>query len=81
VTRKCLAHAMRCSSLFRRRTPVPDGLAVAQVFRRVAVSNISTGFGSDQDALDLIEVDLVVPAIIEARGPRALMVRHLLSDL
>ena len=39
------------------------------------------GTCSDHDPLDLVEVDLVAATIVEAGGPRALVVRHGLGDL
>ena len=40
----------------------------------------AAGESSDQDALDFIERNLIIPPVVEAGRAGALMVRHLLRD-
>lgn len=59
-----------------RTTRLSDSEEAMPGFRRAALRGTEAG-ESDQDALDFIEADLVVAAVIEAGGAGALVVRHL----
>src|SRR5262245_42517133 len=85
-TRAVPAHAWMTGRIWPRtastgeKAPVLTASRARIACRYSSAVTAASSPSSNQDALDFVETDLVVAPVVEAGGPGALVVGHLLGD-